>query len=131
MVKVPIVMGEVPAFKEYGDALRHLLWVLLRTEPTRTLTLRVVATFVVAKGDFVFDAMPVLKDIMLEFQRLSDAIHKRALGLPRSFSRALLHRPLRMLGLHAPPLGTPPRGAVRRLHDVRHQQSRLVCIDAP
>ena len=59
-----------------------------------------VATFALAKGDFMFHAMPVINHNMLEFQCLSDAIHKRALRLPEWFSRVLLHGPLRMLGLH-------------------------------
>ena len=45
-----------------------------------TTVRRVVAVLALAKGDFVFDAMPVLEDSMLEFHCLSDAIQKRALA---------------------------------------------------
>ena len=64
-----------------------------------------VATLALAKGDFVFATMLVLKVRMLDFEHLWDAIHKQALGLPGSCPRAWLQRPLRMLGLHAPRLG--------------------------
>ena len=49
-------------------------------------------------------------------RRLSDSIHRRVLGLPRSFPKALLYHPLRMLGLHAPRL--QERHAIRFIHTV-------------
>ena len=106
MVKIPIIMGESPraTYAKYTEGLRYLLWALPKTKLPCALTLRVVAAFAQAKADFVFDEVPVQANDLLEFQRKSDVLHKRALTLPRSFSRALLHRPLR-LGVHAPRRG--------------------------
>ena len=73
-----------------------------------------VTTFAVTKADFVLDVVPAVGLNLEACQRLSDGIHRRALGLPRSFPRTLLYRPLRMLGLHAPRL--QDRHAVRFVH---------------
>ena len=94
MVKFPIAKGEAPtcAFKNYFDSLKHLLYTLPCTEPAYALVLAVVGAFALANGDFLLDAIALLADSMLDFHHLSDVIHIRALSLPWSFSRALLHR---------------------------------------
>ena len=116
MVKIPVVMGEPPraVLVKYEEALRHLHWAVPRTEPVYALALRVVTTFALTKADFVLDVVPAVGLNLEACQRLSDGIHRRALGLPRSFPRTLLYRPLRMLGLHAPRL--QDRHAVRFVH---------------
>ena len=116
MVKIPVVMGEPPraVLVKYEAALRHLHWAVPRTEPVYALALRVVTTFAPTKADFVLDVVPAVGLNLEACQRLSDGIHRRALGLPRSFPRTLLYRPLHMLGLHAPRL--QDRHAVRFVH---------------
>ena len=106
MVKIPVVMGEPPraVLVKYEPALRHLHWAVPRTEPVYALVLRVVTTFALTKADFVLDVVPAVDRNLEACQRLSNGIHRHALGLPRSFPRTLLYRQLRMLGLHAPRL---------------------------
>ena len=93
MVKFPVVMGE-PArvvLVEYEEALRHLHWAVPRTEPVYALALRVVTTFAPTKADFVLEVVPTVGLNLEACQRLSIGIHRRSLGLPRSFRRTLLH----------------------------------------
>ena len=115
MVRMPVVMGESPraVLVKYKDALRHLGWALPRTVPFYAL---VVARFAPAKADFMFDAVPLLGIDLTDVQKLSDVIHLRALGLPRSFPRAVRYRPLERLGLALPRL--PQRHAVRYVHAI-------------
>ena len=72
-----------------------------RTEPEYALALLVVTTFALTKAVFVLDVVPAVGLNLEACQRLSDGIHRRALGLPRSFPSTLLYLPLRILGLHA------------------------------
>ena len=75
-----------------------------------------VTGFALAKADFVFDTVPLMVIDLTGVHKLSDMIHRRALGLPRSFPRAVLYRPLERLGLALPRL--LHRHAVRYNHTI-------------
>lgn len=75
-----------------------------RLHPHFTLTLRVVLSLAISRMDYIFDAVPPPATGLQSLQCAVDNALTAALGVPRSFPKALLYAPLGTGGLGVPHL---------------------------